>query len=72
MKIAYFGNTLNRHQAYVADALYDLTGGSYVYVETVPPRQENQSGGKVQLEGPYVFRAYEGVNAKQEAKRIGF
>ena len=70
MNVVYFGNTLNRHQVYVADALYDLTDGNYVYVETVPPRKENLSGGKAKSERPYVFRAYEGVDAKLKALRI--
>ena len=70
MKIAYFGNTLNRHQAYVADELYDLTDGSYVYVETVPPRQENLSGGKQQLQRQYILRAYESEDVQKEALRI--
>jgi len=70
MEIAFFGNTLNRHQAYVADALHELTEGKYVYVETVPPKEKNLSGGKLRLSRPYVFRAFETVEAKQEALRI--
>ena len=55
MTIVYFGNTLNPHQAYVADALYELTGGNYIYVETVPPTLSNKSGGKLQLQRHYPF-----------------
>ncbi len=58
MNIAYFGNTLNRHQVYVADVLYDLTNGEYTYVETVPPTIENSSMGKAKIERPYVLPAY--------------
>lgn len=70
MKIAFFGNTLNRHQAYVADALYELTEGKYVYVETVPPGLENRSGGKALIDCTYVFRAFKNPVAKQQALRI--
>lgn len=70
MKIAYFGNTLNRHQAYVADALFELTKGDYVYVETVPPTKDNEAGGKAKLERSYVYCAYESEEAKEEALKI--
>lgn len=67
MTIVYFGNTLNRHQVYVADALYELTGGQYTYVETVAPTDENRSGGKVRINRPFVLRAYERTSAYQQA-----
>ena len=70
MTIAYFGNTLNPHQAYVADALFELTGGNYIYVETVPPVQDNKSGGKLQMQRQYILRAYESADAQKEAHRI--
>lgn len=67
MTIAFFGNTLNLHQAYVADALFELTCGNYIYVETVPPSQDNKSGGKLQLQRQYILRAYESADAQKEA-----
>ena len=70
MRIAYFGNTLNRHQAYVADVLFELTKGDYVYVETVPPTKDNEVGGKAKLERPYVFHAYESDTSKEYALKI--
>lgn len=70
MTIAYFGNTLNPHQAYVADALFELTGGNYIYVETVPPVQDNKSGGKLQMQRQYILRAYESADAQKEALQI--
>lgn len=70
MTIAYYGNTLNPHQSYVADALFELTGGNYIYVETVPPMQDNKSGGKLQMQRQYILRAYESSDAQKEAHRI--
>ena len=70
MNIVYFGNTLNRHQVYVADELNNLTGGDYVYVETVAPTQENNSDGKARVERPYVLHAYETNSAHQEALEL--
>lgn len=67
MRIVYFGNTLNRHQVYVADALNQLTGGEYTYVETVAPTVENSFGGKVRVVRPYVLRAYENSLNHNEA-----
>lgn len=70
MTIVYFGNTLNPHQAYVADELFELTEGNYIYVETVPPGQDNKSGGKLQMQRQYILRAYESADAQEEAIRI--
>ena len=70
MNIVFFGNTLNRHQANVSDALYEITGGQYIYVETVPPRNENLYGGKKKVVRPYVFQAYESIKAKEDAMRM--
>lgn len=67
MNIVYFGNTLNKHQVYVSDVLYEKTGHNYIYVETVPPKEENLSGGKLQMIRPYVFRAYESISAHNKA-----
>ena len=36
----------------------------------MPPKEENLSGGKLRLSRPYVFRAFESVEAKQEALKI--
>ncbi len=70
MKIVYYGNTLNRHQAYLADALYDITNGDYKYIETVPPTSANKTEGKKAVERSYVFRAYESQETWQEAIRM--
>lgn len=68
--IAYFGNTLNRHQSYVSDELYKLTKGAYIYVETVPPRPYNNYGGKIKIERSYVLPAYKDKNNLEEARRL--
>lgn len=70
MKIIFFGNTLNCHQANVSDVLYEITGGNYTYVETVPPREENQSGGKKRMERSYVFHAFENLLARNKAMEM--
>ncbi len=67
MKIVFFNNTLNRHQSNVADFLYELTNGSYRYVETVSPRADNKVGGKKQIERPYVICAYKSQELWNEA-----
>lgn len=68
--IVYFGNTLNKHQSNVADVLYELTNGDYVYVETVPPRVDNTHGGKLKVERPYVLAAYQDKLLAKEAHRL--
>lgn len=35
MTIAFFSNFLNHHQVHVADELYQLTNGKYIFVEVM-------------------------------------
>lgn len=70
MNFVYFGNTLNRHQVYLADALYKLTGGDYIYVETVPPNYDNTFGGKAKVNRPYTLCAYESEVKKDKAIQL--
>ena len=68
--IVFFGNTLNRHQCYVSDALYEMTNGEYIYVETLPPTKANQAGGKKKVERAYVFEAFKSEVNYTEAVRL--
>jgi glycosyltransferase involved in cell wall biosynthesis len=71
MKIVYFGNTLNRHQVYVADELYSLTNGNFVYVETVAPTIVNLSnGGKAKINRNYVLESYKCSDYYSEALQL--
>ena len=58
MRIVFFSNTLNRHQSNLSDALFELTGGDFTYIETVAPTKENHSGGKKKIDRSYVLSAY--------------
>lgn len=59
MRIAYFSNFINHHQANVSDQLYTLTGGSYTFVELCPIYDWLLKGGYSDLSSrPYVLQAW--------------
>ena len=45
MRIVFVSDAFHLHQKGVADALYDLTGGSYCFITTLPLREERKKMG---------------------------
>ena len=71
MRVAFFSNLLNIHQARIADALWRLTGGQFSFVELVAGKQYEKKGGDEDFtERPYLLRAWESKEKKEEAMRI--
>lgn len=71
MKIVYFSNFLNHHQALVADELYRVTGGQYYFVETLPMYEWLQKGGYSDFSSrPYVIQAWKDSLSKEKAKQL--
>lgn len=70
MIVVSFGNTLNRHQSNVSDALYNLLDGNYIYVETVPPTYSNLFGGKAKVDRSYVLEAYKNKTNYSESMQL--
>lgn len=69
MKIALFSVVLNIHQVHIADALYELTGHNFVYVELEKPVGLNNKGGTVNFSSkPYLLQAWK--NSENEAKAM--
>lgn len=59
MKIVFFSNFINHHQANVADELYKLTNGNYTFVELCPIYDWLLKGGYSDLSSrPYVLQAW--------------
>ncbi len=59
MRIVFFTNIINHHQANVADELYKLTGGNYTFVELCPIADWLLKGGYSDLSSrPYVVQAW--------------
>lgn len=59
MKIVYFSNFINHHQANVSEELYKLTNGNYTFVELCPIYDWLVKSGYPDFSGkPYVLQAW--------------
>lgn len=57
MKIAFFNNSINHHQVYLADELYKILGNDYVYIVTLPHNRIDLKGGEDYSSRPYCILA---------------
>lgn len=57
IKIVFVSDSFHHHQKGVADVLYELTGGSYCFITTLPLREERKKMGFVDNYPSYVFDA---------------
>ena len=67
MKLVFVTNYYNHHQAPVAQAMYELTGYSYAFIETrlIPAERLSMGWGREEKPG-YVLQAYK---SKEEKRR---
>lgn len=71
MRIAFFSNLLNIHQIRIADALWDLTGGFFSFVELAEGEEYEKKGGEENFsDRPYLLCAWASKENKDEAMRI--
>lgn len=70
MKLAFYCNHLNHHQVRVADELYKLLGGEYVFVATLPRNKNSLKGGVDYGSRPYCILAGESQEAYNEAMQL--
>lgn len=70
MKVTFFINYLNHHQAPVADEMYRLLGNDFCYVATYSRQNEDLKGGSDCSERPYCLFAADNVKATEEAHRL--
>ncbi len=59
MQITFVSNYINHHQIPFSNALYELTGGNYTFVQTEPMEQERVQMGWQTGDRPYVKLFYE-------------
>lgn len=68
MTIVFLSNFINHHQVPVADELYQLTDHNYRFIATEPiPESFLRSGYPDFSDKPYLIKAYESVEKRQEA-----
>ena len=71
MRIVFFSNFINHHQANVADELYRLTGGNYTFVELRPIYDWLLKGGYSDLSTrPYVLQAWKDDASRSKAMEL--
>lgn len=71
MTIAFFTNFISHHQVHVADELYKMTSGTYIYVEMQPmPEQYRKAGYPDFSDRPYVLQAWKDAESRKKAARI--
>jgi len=68
MNIVFVSNYFNHHQRALCDALQELTGGNFCFVETIPMRQERRELGYGEDSLPeYVLTAYADPRARERS-----
>lgn len=73
MKIVFFSNFINHHQANVAEELYRLTSGNYTFVELCPIYDWLLKGGYSDLSSrPYVLQAWKNKEEYDKAIELLF
>ena len=71
MKLAYFCNYLNLHQVTLADEIYNILGDEFIFISTIPLKQEYLKGGEdYSLTRQYCLRAFESEENRQKALRF--
>lgn len=70
MKVTFFINYLNHHQAPVADEMYKLLGNDFRYVATYPRQNEDLKGGSDYSSRPYGLFAADDIKATEDAHRL--
>ena len=71
MKITFFVNRLNHHQANVADEMFRLIGDSFRFVEICAPNDQSQKGSNVDYSTrAYLVKAWENSKSRHEAMSL--
>ena len=71
MTIAFFSNFLNHHQVHVADELYQLTNGKYIFVEVMEMPEWLKKSGYTDLSTrPYVLQGWRNNVSRQQALKL--
>lgn len=70
MRIVFFSNFLNHHQALIADELYNMTDGKYVFVATERIPDSFLKNGYPQFNREYLLKAYENIKGWDKATEL--
>lgn len=67
MIVTFFWNYLNHHQVFIADAMYNLLGGNFRFVATLPRSEKELKGGMDYSNRPYCILAGESEESHRQA-----
>lgn len=71
MRITFFVNRLNHHQAPVADEMFHLIGDSFRFVETCAPNDQSKKGSNEDYSTrAYLVKAWKDVESKNESMSL--
>ena len=71
MRITFFINRLNHHQAPVADEMFHLIGDSFRFVETCAPNDQSKKGSNEDYSTrAYLVKAWKDDNSRNEAMSL--
>lgn len=71
MKIVFVSNFINHHQCFWSDVLYKMTGGNFVFIETMPMFEWMRPIGYDDYSlRPYVVQAWKGEAYRKKSKEL--
>lgn len=70
MKLVFYTNCINHHQALVADEFYHLLGKDFCFVTTLPSSEEDLKGGEKYNTRPYCISSNESNESHEKALEL--
>ena len=70
MKIVFISNYMSHHQKPFCEAMRQLLGGDFIFIETMPMEKERIDMGWKQVDESYIFRAFESEEKATQAKKF--
>ena len=70
MRIVFVSNFFNHHQAPLADCLYSLCNGDYVFIETTEVPESRKKVGFPIIERPYLLKEWKSYEERERALEL--
>lgn len=71
MEIIFVSNFFNHHQRPLSEELYKLTGGKFIFIETIPMPSRFKDSGYIMTDNPtFLFQSWKSKEAKLKAEKL--
>ena len=70
MNVVFVSDFMNHHQVALCDALYNMTGGDFLFVETEQMPQTFRTAGYPDFSRTYIVKAWESEEGKKRALKL--